>query len=160
LLAESSTSGVDEQKNAFEQFVYADLLKTEEGWRAVIDYFPRPSDSYFANQARYELAMIHLQRKGEEDEALEYFNYLANLEGKTDVAFRIIGLAGQAVVLTLKKQPEEAAKKLAQVLPQSQLLDRRMSELILRLQPQNDQDARWDELRKRLEAVDSAQNVD
>jgi hypothetical protein len=151
--------------------LWAEGLKTEDAWRAVIDYFPDPKDAYFANRARQELAMIYLQRGGAEQRALEYFNQLANLDAADDVEFKAIGLAGQAIVLSLEKKHLEASKKLAELRPiVLKIRDRRLSELIFDVQRENERalhrqaDAEWEKLREQLtsgqEPVDNRPEVE
>jgi serine/threonine-protein kinase len=171
LLADAAAPQVQEQESAAAQLLWAEGLKTEDAWRAVIDYFPDPKDAYFANRARQELAMIYLQRGGAEQRALEYFNQLANLDAADDVEFKAIGLAGQAIVLSLEKKHLEASKKLAELRPiVLKIRDRRLSELIFDVQRENERalhrqaDAEWEKLREQLtsgqEPVDNRPEVE
>ena len=84
------------------------LAEDRDGWKAVLEHYPH--DQYHANEARRELGMLYLQQ-GAEDKALQQFDALAGLRDDTDAEFRAFGLAGQAVVLSLK---EEHAKSNAQ----------------------------------------------
>ena len=169
LLADAAAPAVKRQETAAAQLLWAESLKTEEAWRAVIDYFPDPKDAYFTNRARHELAMIYLQR-GAEQQALEYFNHLANLDAATDVEFEATGLAGQAVVLSLEKKHHEAAQKLAELLPIFGKLDRRMQQLVFEVQRENTKalnrqaDAEWEKLQEEFrnppEPVDNRPDVE
>ena len=157
LLAEATgrTSPIKQQPTAAAQTLYADLAKTEEAWKAVLEYYP--NDPYFAPQARRELAMMYLKRSGAEEEALTQFNYLAALDADTDAEFRAIGLAGQAIVLSLKKQHEKSAEKLAELMPVLDKLDPRTRQIVDDVKRENDRalnrktEAEWDDLLRRLE---------
>jgi serine/threonine-protein kinase len=156
LLADAAAPQVKRQQTAAAQVLWAEGLKTEAAWKAVIDYFPEDSDAYFANRARHELAMLYLQRSGREEQALEYFNELANLDAADDVEFKATGLAGQAVVLSLQQKHHQVAEKLAELRPIVGKLDRRMLQLVVDVQRENDRalnrqaDAEWEELREEL----------
>jgi hypothetical protein len=119
---------VQRYPTASAQAFYASLVKTVEGWKAVLQHYP--NDRYFANEAHRELGMLYLQQ-GAYDRALEQFDELARLRDNTDAEFRAFGLAGQAVVLSLQGEHLKSNVKIADLLPlMDKLIDQRMLQLV------------------------------
>lgn len=152
--ATDRAAGVEKRPTAAAQSLYAELLKTEDAWKAVLAHYPH--DPYYAPQAHRELGLLYLIRKGAEDDALREFNYLAGLEAATDAEFRAAGLAGQAAVLSLKKKHQESSAKIAEVWPLLDKLDARMRQVVIDVRTENNRalnrqtDAELEELRKRF----------
>ncbi len=114
---------IPRQENAREQYFYAlwitDPERAERAWLAVGEYFP-PYDSdgeenelnlLRARQADVRLGALYLQT-GQYEKAEEVFKRLANLE-ETEEGFRLIGLAGLALVFDYVKETD----KVLEILP-------------------------------------------
>jgi serine/threonine-protein kinase len=114
---------VQKQRTARNQVAFADLLKSVDGWKAVLEYWP--NERYFVNEARRELSMLHLQT-GQYQKAREQFDALASLRDDTDAEFRAFGLAGQAMLLTVAKEYSKSDEKLLELFPLIDKLDPRV----------------------------------
>jgi len=118
---------VARQENVFRQWIHATQLRTEEGWLAVIEYFP--DKPYFAYRAKQQLARIYL-RELRLDQAMAIFKEFADLED-TEAELRAYGLAGQCAVLTMQGKYRESAQVLDELLPiRSQLKDPLMRQML------------------------------
>jgi hypothetical protein len=119
---------VEEQETARAQVLLASLLRSEDGWKAVLKHWGH--DAYSANEARRELGLLYLHRS-DERQALEQFDSLASQRDDTQVEFRAVGLAGQAVVLSLQGKHGESNRKLAELVPiMDKLNDQRMQQWV------------------------------
>lgn len=126
LLADAAKTEVPKQNSAEEQLFFAKLRGTEESLRSVEQYFPSPADEYFARLADKELALLYLD-SGRLEKVLALFKELA---GRTEPEFRIFGLAGQSVVLALKREYAESLQLLEALWPDRQHLEPRMGRRI------------------------------
>jgi serine/threonine-protein kinase len=124
LLADAAPARVPMQNSAAEQFYFARELGDEESLRSVEAYFPR--DEEWVSQARRELAVL-LLRNGRNDEARVVFDQLA---ASADQESQVAGLAGQSILLVQQRQFEESLKKVAQLWPMRDKLDRRLGPMI------------------------------
>ncbi len=102
---------VPKEDNPWAQLVVANQLGTEEGWRALLQYYP--DRTYFANQAKQRLAMIYL-REDRLDEALLLFDELIAL-GDAEPEARAFGLAGRCGILSIEGKYDESTKILTQL---------------------------------------------
>jgi serine/threonine-protein kinase len=157
LLIGAQTEDVPRLDTAAQQSMYASLVKTVEGWKAVLVNYP--NDRYYANEARREIGMLYLH-EGAEDKALEQFDELARLRDNTDAEFRAFGLAGQAVVLSLQQEHAKSNGKIAELVPLMEKLDQRMLQMLRDVMRENDRvlkrqtDEQWEKLfQERLPSI-------
>jgi hypothetical protein len=125
---------VQQRESAEAQYIYALLLNTEEAWQAVWQYFPPDQggrNRYYARRAQQQLARLYMQHEDFAD-ALSIFDQLAELDA-TEQEFRAFGLAGAAIVHSLRGEHELSAGKLASVWPLRHLLDTQMRTEVERL---------------------------
>jgi serine/threonine-protein kinase len=148
--AAAAEAPVQKYPTASAQAFYASLVKSEEAWQAVLEYYP--NDRYFVNEARRELGMRYLQQ-GNEHKAREQFDELARLRDNTEAEFRAFGLAGQAVVLSLARAHAESNRKLTELVPlMDKLIDQRMLQTVREVKRENDRvlnrqmDEQWEKL--------------
>jgi len=118
---------VARQETAVRQWYFAWLVGTPESWRSVIDYFP--TETYWVNRAKQQLALYYLLREDDYDRALEIFEELASL-GDSEAELRAFGLAGQSAILTMKGEWRKSAEIIDQLLPVINKLDPRMRQMV------------------------------
>jgi serine/threonine-protein kinase len=111
-----SRSHIPLQKSASAQFLYALSHGSDEAaWKAVIENFP--NDTLELRRAQEKLAMLHIS-KGQFLDARAVFDSLASLTAEKDKTWQAIGLAGQALVLSLQGDATRSQELLeAQVKP-------------------------------------------
>ena len=85
--------GPERSDNVWGQLYQAKLVDTEDGWRAVIENFPRAGD-YYHNLAREGLLYYYLTKTQDYDKALREAEELTSA---AEPDFRTVGLAGQVV---------------------------------------------------------------
>lgn len=123
--AEARRSLVPPQQTAVRQWYYASLVGTPEAWQSVVDHFP--NDTYWADRARQQLAMIYL-RDERNDPALAIF---ADLATRDDEELRAFGLAGQCGILTMHGDYRKSAELMERLQPiRDKLVDPRMRQMI------------------------------
>ena len=129
LLAGAQPLAISRQDSARAQFFFAQLQTTDrEAWlKSVKEYFP--TDEFFVNRAKQELARYYLQQN-RLDDAYRLFSELARLDDSQQ-EYRAFGLAGESIVLAMQGRHEEAIKSLAQLGPLRSKLDPRMSALLV-----------------------------
>ena len=129
LLAGAQPLTIPKQSSPQGQFFFAQLQTTDrEAWlKSVKEYFP--TDEYFVNRAKQELARYYLQHN-RLDDAYRLFSELARLDD-SQPENRAFGLAGQSIVLAMQGRHEEAIKVLAQLGPLRSKLDPRMAALLV-----------------------------
>jgi tRNA A-37 threonylcarbamoyl transferase component Bud32/tetratricopeptide (TPR) repeat protein len=129
LLAGAQPLAISKQSSAQAQFFFAQLQTTDrEAWlKSVKQYFP--TNEYFVNRAKQELARYYLQHN-RLDDAYRLFSELARLDD-SQPENRAFGLAGQSIVLAMQGRHEEAVKVLAQLGPLRSKLDPRMASLLV-----------------------------
>jgi len=109
---------VQKQETVRDQYLHAAQIATEEAWESVARYFP-PKDgqqnSYYAIRAKQRLAELYFQedRLGQ---AMKCYSDLVEAD-YADPQFQAIGLAGQANILMLRDEQEEAKQKLLALVP-------------------------------------------
>jgi serine/threonine-protein kinase len=150
---------VEQQGSARAQVLYASLLKSEDGWKAVLTHWPQ--DRYAVYEARRELGMLYLQQ-GKGPKAWDQFEILSDLRDGTEAEFRAVGLAGQAIVLTLDREYRQSNEKLAELFPLMDKLDQRLVPVVE--QVMNTNAAQLNQKNELLEqwfkAIDSQEPVD
>jgi serine/threonine-protein kinase len=129
LLAGAQPLAISRQNSAQAQFFFAQLQTTDrEAWlNSVKEYFP--TNEYFVNRAKQELARYYLQQN-RLDDAYRLFSELARLDDSQQEN-RAYGLAGQSIVLAMQGHHEEAIKVLAQLGPLRSKLEPRMAALLV-----------------------------
>ena len=98
--------------------------QTEESWKAVSEYFPPAKNAQnllYSRLASRQLGEYYLNRN-EFDKALQVYEQLAGVE-ETAKEFRLVGLAGEAIVYDRLNQPDEVRSRLPKVMPDRGLLD-------------------------------------
>jgi len=107
------SSRVPVAKSAAEQFYAAMVLETdEEAWQAVIDNFPdEPPNANYQRQARERLAWIYLNTD-RWNEAETLYVQLSSY-GNEDQRLMAIGLAGQAVIASLRGDFQQSQRIVA-----------------------------------------------
>jgi len=107
------SSRVPVAKSAAEQFYAAMVLETdEEAWQAVIDNFPdEPPNANYQRQARERLAWIYLNTD-RWNEAEQLYVQLSSY-GNEDQRLMAIGLAGQAVIASLRGDFQQSQRIIA-----------------------------------------------
>ena len=140
-----ATTAVSRQEDAQAQFYLAmTLVDDDEAWASVERYFPE--STRVVQLARSHLAVLYL-REHRFDEASALFSGLAAL-GDADVALHAKGLAGMAVVASLKGDFQESHRMIeTELLPIREKLDREMQELV-RGAIRRNQQMRTDEVRR------------
>ena len=120
---------IPKQNSAQGQFFLPNYKSTDrEAWlKSVKEYFP--TNEYFVNRAKQELARYYLQHN-RLDDAYHLFSELARLDD-SQPENRAFGLAGQSIVLAMQGRHEEAIKVLAQLGPLRSKLDPRMAGLLV-----------------------------
>jgi len=109
-------------ESASAQYVFAALDGTEAALRSVEAYFPPSASAENAENRLYvrrswqRLGELYLLG-GELDAAMDVYRRLAETVEETEVHFRAVGLAGQAVVHSRRGEKAEAASKLAEAIP-------------------------------------------
>jgi serine/threonine-protein kinase len=133
-LLAGAQNGPPQLDDVWRQLYHAKLVDTEEGWRAVIRYFPTAS-TYCHNLAKQGLAYFYL-RSHAYDKAMEP---LGELAAQSD--FQAFGIAGLVVVYAHQGEDEKAydenqrlsiemRKSLSQQSPQMfELLSKALDEL-------------------------------
>ena len=99
--AESMPLEIAEKDTASQQYLYALTIQTEEAWQSVIEHPDK--DETLARHAQRQLAWIFLLEKRDYDRARAAFRKFASMD---DDDWRAFGLAGQYVVLTSQKEPD------------------------------------------------------
>ena len=148
LLSEVTQSrSVPRREQAFQQWLYATQVGTEEAWQAVIDYFPQNEE--FKNRAEQQLARIYLLR-GKHDQAKAFFDAFAKDE---NAEFRAFGLAGQAGISALERNYQAASEALAELAPiRNHLQDPRLQRLVwevarkTRSERSEEENSQWESL--------------
>lgn len=118
---------VERLATAEEQYLNALFAQTniEQAWRAVADYHPpddkHPENLLYIRQAAQRLAAYYLSQD-QLDQALALYQDLTRVE-ETSATFRIVGLAGEAVVYDRRGRAAEVQTRLAKVYPSRGLLD-------------------------------------
>ncbi len=125
-LLAGAKAAIPKQESAATQLFLAQMqLAQREAWlKSVFEYFP--SDTYHVARAQQELVRSYLQQNLP-DEALQYCE---SLERHTEPEFRAFALAGEAIALTMLKQYEPAAQKLAALWPLRNKLEPQMGRLL------------------------------
>ncbi|MDP7274856.1 MAG: serine/threonine-protein kinase [Planctomycetaceae bacterium] len=93
-----------------DQYAYAMMVDNIPSWQAVIDNFP--GKSLFANRAKQKLAMRFLRLLRIED-AEKIYNELSEA-GESDPELMACGLAGQAVIASIRDRFQESQDIIAQ----------------------------------------------
>jgi len=131
---EGAATLVERRESPEAQYIYAVMLNTEPAWRSVWEHFPPEADEqnqYYARRAKQQLARLHL-KNDDLDLALNLYEELAALD-PAEQEFRAFGLAGQAMVYSLKGDQERSAAKVAAVWELREHLDPQMRAQIERL---------------------------
>ncbi len=101
------------------QYIYASLVGTEAALRSVEAYF-KPALSaenrLYVRRAWQRLGELYLMSR-ELDMAMEIYTKLADTVEDTEVNFRSVGLAGQAIVYSRRGDKVLAAAKLTEAIP-------------------------------------------
>ncbi len=110
----SNKSLVEKKDKAASQYFYALSLKDSiEAWRAVVSDFPSPEDQLYRNYAKQHLAAL-LLAKHRFDEAQEIFDEFGQF-GESAPQFRAFGLAGQAILLSLRGEYNDSQRVLGRL---------------------------------------------
>lgn len=124
LLARAPDESVNKLESAEAQYWHAMHLHTEPAYRAVWEYFPQ--DEYYGMRARQQAARIYL----EQDQLEPAARLFQKLAGSSEVQFRAFALAGQALVHARRREMQQAAGKLAELVPHRDHLDPDMNQRI------------------------------
>ena len=109
---------VEEQNTVRDQYLHAAQIATEEAWESVARYFPPDEgeqNKYYALRAKQRLAEFYLEND-QLDRAMSCYGDLVETD-YADAQFQAIGLAGQANVLMLRGEQDQAKQKLLALLP-------------------------------------------
>ena len=88
------------------QFEHATQLHTEDGWRAVLEYFP--DDHTYNPLAKERLAVLDLENR-RLDDAQKLFDELEAM-GRENSAAKSVGIAGHAVIASLRGNYSESQR--------------------------------------------------
>ena len=126
---------VAKKENARKQYHHAYFVNTEEAWLAVGEYFPpdTPTNRYYGNLALVRLGGYYLAQ-GELGRAAEVYGRLHQLDRQLDENFRWIGLAGQVIVSSRKRDNQFVRENLTDVLEHVNVLDRELTDDIRTIQ--------------------------
>ena len=97
---------VEREKNAEEQYLLAVELANEPAWKSVEKYFPK--DPVYVPRANQQLARFYEQHDRWAD-ALKLFQKFANYPD-VERSYKAFGLAGECVVYSIEKNPQESAR--------------------------------------------------
>lgn len=123
----SAESTVKTMPTAAEQYFHAlQLVDSEAAWKAVIINFPEATLE--KQRAQEQLALLYL-RKRRLDEALAIFDQFAGFSDR-DPEWKAFGLAGQAIIYSLKEEYRQSQQVLTVLRPLYKRLDTKMQELI------------------------------
>jgi serine/threonine-protein kinase len=115
---------VPQMDNAEAQWIYADLVDTEEAWKAVAAYYPSEKNAgnlQWVHKATKSLA-DHYRRNQRLEDAEKLYRDLTELD-PAEVQLRTQGHAGLALVLHAQKEVDKAKGELAQAWQRRELLD-------------------------------------
>ena len=127
LETEAAETSIEKKNSAQEQFWEASLANKETAelaWKAVEKYFP--DSKLWVRRSKQNLADFYLSQN-RIDNAYQSYSELANLE-ETEVEFRMIGIAGQAIVHGLRGEKKELGSKLMEVWDDKWRLEPKMVE--------------------------------
>ena len=116
---------VPRMENVAQQYWNAMFAQTEDSWKAVGEYFPPEENTQnrlYSRLADRQLGEYYLNHS-EFDKALTVYQQLAAVE-ETAKGFRLIGLAGEAIVYDRLNQPDQVLARLPKIMPERALLDR------------------------------------
>lgn len=126
LLAGAEPTQIPKRETVWRQLYQAKTADSELAWQSVWRYFP--DETYAIQLAKQGLVRYYLWQTGEYNKALPL---LAELATQAEPEPRAFGLAGQAIVLSLQGEQEEALERFALLTPElSDRLDSRMRRLL------------------------------
>jgi serine/threonine-protein kinase len=123
---------VERQGTVRDQYLHAAQIATEEAWESVSRYFPpegSEQNKYYTLRAKQRLAEFYLEND-QPDRAMEHYSDLVEADD-ADAQFRAIGLLGQANVLMLRGEHEQAKQKLLALVPLSDELPVGLRQLLI-----------------------------
>ncbi len=127
-VADEELPTVKKQETVRDQFWHAAEIATERAWKSVPEYFP-PEQSeqnrYYGLRATQRLAELYLE-KDDLNHAIECYQRVE--AGSDDPQFQAIGLVGQANVLVLRGEVNQAKQKLVSLASIFGKLSRRQQE--------------------------------
>jgi len=117
-VSEADLPEVQKQETVRDQYLHAAQIASEEAWQSVAKHFPPEKgeqNKYYALRAKQRLAELYVQ-DDQLDQAMTCYSDLLEAD-YADTQFQAIGLAGQANVLMLRGDKDEAKQKLLALVP-------------------------------------------
>lgn len=117
-VSEQEIPEVQKQDTVRDQYLHAAQIASEEAWESVARHFPPEKgeqNRYYAFRAKQRLAELYVQ-DDQLGQAMDCYGDLVEAD-YSDTQFQAFGLAGQANVLMLRGEKDEARQKLLALVP-------------------------------------------
>ncbi len=108
--AQGAALAVPRGDTVYAQWMTALSLRTEEAWLSIERYFP--GEEYFVRRAEQQLARLYL-KQDRLDEAWQLFDQFASQDA--DLEQKAFGLAGRAIIQTLRSEYQASQETLHQL---------------------------------------------